>query len=648
MRKQQIVNLLSIILIINLFVSCAQVGQPMGGPQDKTPPRILKSIPENSSILFAEKKIVIEFDENIQFKDLNKQLLISPPFLEKPDVKVNMNKIVIKLNDTLQKKATYLFDFRNSVADLNEGNIFRNFSYVFSTSDVIDSMQISGKLFNAFDNEPIFDATVLVHKNLSDTAFLKSIPNYIAKTDSSGNFTLKYLSPGSYNLFALKDARFNFTYEPTTEEAAFFTEIIIPEVSRHNRVDTLKVNDLLRDTLRIYNGKLITKKVAELMPDSLRVFVSLSDSIRVDTLVRDSIANISFLKHSPDSLQLFMFNEVSNNQYIATKERKEKGKIDLIFNLDCDSLKLELIDTLKLKRWHLLEKKDPKNYIVWLTDSALFKKETIKLVAHYQSLDSLKNKVLLADTLALKFFEDPKNKSNDKKAAGLGIELNTSSDKKIEAFNLLKISFSSPIQGFNTSKIRLFELYDSVSIQDKKEKKIKAKKAIKFATLKDTISQRYYQFSFAKKEKTKYKIEIDSAAISSIFEQTNLFFESEFEFQDTAFYGTIKVNISNVDTFALVQLLNDKKEVLKQIEIESDSTIVFNNLSPKPYLLKVIKDSNKNKKWDSGNFKEKLLPERIYMYKETIETKSGWTNEIDWTLDNKIEIVKKKKKLIKD
>jgi len=649
MRKQQILNLFCIFLIINIFSSCAQVGQPMGGPQDTIPPRISKSVPDNKSLNFDAKKIVIEFNENIQFKDLSKHLLISPPFLEKPGVSVNMNKIVIKLNDSLQKNTTYLFDFRSSVADLNEGNVYKNYSYVFSTGNAIDSMQISGQLFNAFDNEAVFDATILVHKNLSDTAFLKQIPNYLAKTDSSGKFTLKYLASGSYKLYALKDARFNFTYEPTTEEAAFLTEIIVPEVKRKTRIDTLKIKDLQRDTLRLYNKKLITKKVAERMSDSLQHFITLSDSIRVDTLVRDSVATISFLEHSPDSLQLFLFTETPNNQFIATKERKEKGKIDLVFNLDCDSLlRLELIDSLNLKKWYLLEKKDAKNYSIWLTDSTLYKKEEVKFVAHYLKNDSINNLISVTDTLGLKFFEDTKNKSTDKKNMNLAIELNNTNDKKVDAYNLLKISFSAPVKGFDASKMKLFEVYDSVSVQDKKEKKTKAKKTIKFSILNDTITQRHYQISLDKKEKTTYKIQIDSATVSSIFEEVNLFFEKEFEFQDSSFYGEIKLNISNIDTFSVVQLLNDKKEVLKQVSISSDTTLTFINLMPKSYLLKVIKDSNKNNKWDSGNFKKKLLPERVYFYKETIETKSGWTNEIDWILDDKIQIIKKQRKLIKD
>ena len=321
----------------------------------------------------------------------------------------------------------------------------------------------------------------------------------------------------------------------------------------------------------------------------------------------------------------------------------------MVFNLDCDSLlRLELIDSLNLKKWYLLEKKDAKNYSIWLTDSTLYKKEEVKFVAHYLKNDSINNLISVTDTLGLKFFEDTKNKSTDKKNMNLAIELNNTNDKKVDAYNLLKISFSAPVKGFDASKMKLFEVYDSVSVQDKKEKKTKAKKTIKFSILNDTITQRHYQISLDKKEKTTYKIQIDSATVSSIFEEVNLFFEKEFEFQDSSFYGEIKLNISNIDTFSVVQLLNDKKEVLKQVSILSDTTLTFINLMPKSYLLKVIKDSNKNNKWDSGNFKKKLLPERVYFYKETIETKSGWTNEIDWILDDKIQIIKKQRKLIKD
>ena len=95
-KQKYIYSSVIIILIITLYSSCAQIGRPEGGPKDETPPIIELSEPENRTTNFVEKKIIIEFDENIQLNDMNKQLVVSPPMAEKPEIKTNMNKLIIK------------------------------------------------------------------------------------------------------------------------------------------------------------------------------------------------------------------------------------------------------------------------------------------------------------------------------------------------------------------------------------------------------------------------------------------------------------------------------------------------------------------------------------------------------------------------
>ncbi len=624
-----------------LAYSCAQVGQPTGGEKDILPPVIIKSLPENKSVYFNEKKITIEFDENIQLKDVNKELLISPPTAEKPSVKTNMNKLIIKFIDSLKPQTTYLFDFGNSLADYNEGNVYKNYSYVFSTGAVIDSLQVSGTLVNAFDNEPILNAMVLLHSNMSDTAFTKILPNYVAKTDSSGHFTFKYIAYGTYKIFALKDASYNFTYESGTEELAFSSELLSPSVVSKTKMDTVLIQHIHADTLRLLNKKeFITKEIALKLPDSLQRFVSLSDSILIDTIRQDTIQEINYLEYSPDSLQLFLFAETGNNQFFSAKERKEKGKIDLQFNLDNDStLRLNLLDSLELKDWYILEKKDTKNYIVWLKDSVLYNKESVNFTANYFKLDSLENFIEAVDTLNMKFFEQKKDKK--KTTGSLSVELNFNEKKKIDFNENVKLTFSIPLKHWLKDSVQLFEEVKSTAKDKTKKEKIWIK--IPFEIDLDTLNYRALNVFFDKKEKTNYKIKIDSASFVDIFENKNLLFEKEFDFQEEADYGEIKLNLQNIQNKSIVQLLDDKKKVLNEFYIDSDTILNFRYLQVKEYYLKVISDNNGNKKWDSGNFQKKLLPERVYLYKDKIELKANWTNDIDWFLNDKIIIQKQKK-----
>ena len=79
-----------VFLGILLFSNCAKKGSPSGGPKDTIPPIILKSDPENFSIHFSENEIRIYFDEFIKLKDLQQNLIVSPPLTYQP--------IITKLN----------------------------------------------------------------------------------------------------------------------------------------------------------------------------------------------------------------------------------------------------------------------------------------------------------------------------------------------------------------------------------------------------------------------------------------------------------------------------------------------------------------------------------------------------------------------
>lgn len=619
-KNKKIYSFIAFVVILVVYSSCAQVGRPEGGDKDEIPPVLESSEPENMTTNFTEKKIVLEFDENIQLKDLNKQLVISPPIAEKPEIKTNMNKLTVKFIDSLRSNTTYTLNFANAIADLNESNIYENYHYTFSTGSVIDSFQVNGQLLNAFDEEPIFGATVLLHTNLSDTAFLSEIPNYIAKTDSSGIFSIKHIAPGKYKLYALKEAQFNYTYEVNTEEGAFFPEVIFPEIEEILKIDTFQIID----TIIAVKRKL----------DSLNLEIIPSDSIIFDTIYSDSIVRITELEYLPKDIQIKMFMETAKNQFVEEKKREEAGKLEISFNLDIDSsFLLEALDLKNSEDWLLLEQIDEKNFIAWISDSSIYNQEDLRFLAHYQTVDSLQNPISAADTLSFKFYKD----KEEEKVAELKININVNK-KKIEIFEEVRITFSAPLDSFVVDSIKLYELKDTTFsiMENGREKTIKEKieKPLAFTIQQDSLFVRQYNLYFDRKKETKYKIVIDTASISDIFENTNIDFKSEFQIQDSSFYGDIILNISNIDTFLIVQLLDSKKEILKEYFVSTDSAEVnFKFLAPESYFLKVIADKNNNKKWDTGNFKDVILPEKVYFYKEEIEIKAGWSNEIDWEIN---------------
>src|SRR6056300_1757510 len=124
MSKRLFQNLLLIFIGIGL-TNCANRGTPSGGEKDTEPPQIIKSEPENFSTNFKGNEIRIYFNEYIKMKNLQKQLIISPPMEIQPDITPlgSASKYIkIKINDTLSPNTTYAFNFGVSIVDNNEEN----------------------------------------------------------------------------------------------------------------------------------------------------------------------------------------------------------------------------------------------------------------------------------------------------------------------------------------------------------------------------------------------------------------------------------------------------------------------------------------------------------------------------------------------
>jgi hypothetical protein len=125
------------------------------------------------------------------------------------------------MRDTLEPNTTYAINLGNAIRDINEGNIYKNFTYVFSTGSIIDSLEFSGKVQLAETGKTDSTLLVLLYNNRDDSAVQTLKPRYIAKLDSGGNFSFKNLAPGVYNVFALKDGDGGKTYNSKVETFAF-------------------------------------------------------------------------------------------------------------------------------------------------------------------------------------------------------------------------------------------------------------------------------------------------------------------------------------------------------------------------------------------------------------------------------------------
>ena len=229
------------ILVLVLLYACANRGRPSGGDYDTTPPVIINSEPENFTNNFNSSEVNILFDEYIKIRNLQKELIISPPIDPIPEIMPvgsASKNFTIKGLDSLNPNTTYSFNFGESIEDNNERNPFSNFKYVFSTGQYIDSLIIKGHVKDALEREVEEGINILLYEVDSlynDSIVYMKKPKYITKVvDSTSTFRLENLKTGNYLLIALKEeeSERDYIFQPKTDKIGFAKDFIqIPKDS---------------------------------------------------------------------------------------------------------------------------------------------------------------------------------------------------------------------------------------------------------------------------------------------------------------------------------------------------------------------------------------------------------------------------------
>ena len=394
---------LSVLLIF--VTNCARTGRPEGGAKDEEAPLFVTSIPPYETVKFNKKEIKINFNEYIVLKDLNSQLVVSPPMKNPPLISPQGSPseyIKIEILDTLQPNTTYIFNFGNAVQDNNEGNKLENFKYVFSTGTYIDSLKTSGSIKDAKLIEAPKNINILLYRldsTFNDSIIYKKKPNYITSTLDTTVFKFTNLRKGDYLMLALQESINDYIFNPVTEKIGFSTDTIqFPRDSIIKKPIILFKEEQpyqFKRAKEISKGKIefgfegdaknMQIKVLSKVPDD---FKSISKfEIDKDTL------NFWFTPFEADSLNF----AVSNNNFIDTLTvRLRKNKIDsLIINSSISNI-LNFRDTLFLNSNNPITKIDTSKI-------SLFDKDTIAV--KYTTLPSEKE-----NTIGIIFDKEPKQK----------------------------------------------------------------------------------------------------------------------------------------------------------------------------------------------------------------------------------------------
>lgn len=604
------------LMVVALCIyACANRGYPEGGPKDETPPQVVEEVPLSYTTNFKAKRVNIYFDEFVQLNDINNKFIFSPPVKKDPKVSLKGKYVQVAIPDSLRENTTYSLDFADAIVDNNESNPLGFYRYVFSTGERIDTLELGGTVVNAESYEPVLGVLVALYEKSGDSIPLKELPDYIARTDSSGNFRLTNLREGHYRVMAIEDANRDKMYTPESEMFAWMDTTVFPVVEPATRVDTFHV----------------IEKIVE-----------------ADTILRDSIVRTDYLAYGPSNLYLRLFLEKLTQLYLVEDDRKEREQLNFIFSIPGENgLEVTLWDTLATEPlpqdWYFKEHSAGNDTLtLWIKDSTVYKKDTLNVILSYMRSDSTGQWERYSDTARYTFRAKEKKEGKSKKkdedapkVEFLEIKSNISGDLDLGA--RLYLEFSRPINKSTLDSIRVLEKVDTVY------------QLIPFQVVEDSLRVRRVFVDAAWKAGGEYQLQIDSATIYDIYGRFNDKLEKKFKVRTEEYYGKIMVNVRGVDCPTIVQLYkaeNGKSEngkrtynVVQSKEVEQDGEVVFPLLPEGKYCVRAILDRNGNGVWDTGLYLKHRQPEEIVYLRGEIAVKQNFDVEQDFDIGGEHNVI---------
>ena len=589
--------------------SCANIGNPSGGPIDKTPPIFMRSNPTPNAVNVKDRKIEIFFDEIVTLKDPSTKIIVSPAQTEMPRMSALGRKVTVELVDSLLPNTTYTIDFSNSIQDNNEGNAIDNFAFAFSTGSVIDSMRVSGYVLDSRTLEPMQSVVVGLQSNLADSAFHKEKLQRVALTNDRGQFTIRNVSPGSYHIFALKDLDRDYKFGNPTEDIAFLDSIIVPSIGSREAADT------------VYN-----------------------DLNEIDTIMRATRP-----AYFPNDILLSMFNEDRKSQYLANNLRVDSTRISLTFAAASDTLpSLSIVGRNDVPdQWYTLERSQTNDTLTyWIRPPHLVSADTLMVATTYLRTDTASNLSWGTDTLKFTFQRQKakkkkKNEETDSLEQIRFMELHPLANGTQEVYAPLLLQTGTPIERYSREAFHLQRKLQNDTTFYPAE--------IKSIALRDsTLSRRDLMLKVDWEPGAAYTLAVDSLAMTDIYGLQTKPLKVDFNVRKMEEYGNIVFNIPAVRDSAIVELLDGTEKIVLRAPVKSHRAELL-NLLPGKYYARLFIDRNGNGKYDTGNYDMHLQPEETVYYPGAINLKKNWDVEQTWDIyatpidKQKSEAIKKNK-----
>jgi len=577
--KQLVASILLILLFEVLLSECANPKAPMGGPKDTIPPTLLESFPPAETTNFDKQEIRLVFDERITADKLSSNLIITPNIEIKYKTIIKKDEFVIKFEKPFPDSTTITLNFFDGIADANEQTPAVNLTYVFSTGNFLDSLQVSGEVKNLMTAKPMEKIIVGLFPFSDTLDIFTTKPMYFTSSDKEGMFGIANIKQGTYKLLAFNDQNRNLTFDASAEAYGFLADPIvldsnilnlsIPMIRENATELLLMASRSLGNYFDIqYNKSLNTTRLSSdihynitedlksirvykpeefVLADSLETFVTASDSLgnsRVDTV---------FVK----------FNENVRNaaQFVTSIEPQSKKKVD------------------KTTRYTLTFNKPVDRF-----DSAL---------VHYAKDSTIS--IQLDSTINFEW--------NNTRTQLSFISTFDTTAYFLQQKNL--IQERDTIMSDTLVNRGVTESLDSSATETSKPKKKRSK-----SNVSSSIDLQFPEGTFISIEKDTLEAITNSY---TFFKQPDL--------------GLIFLTITTETPKYTVQLIDKSFTVIREFEGQAD--IKITNLLPGDYGIRILIDQNEDGNWSKGNILKNHEPEPVYLFPEFTSIRANWENTLD-------------------
>lgn len=604
-------NLLLCLLALLLTAACASIGNPDGGRFDETPPRVVGSSPADGAVNVSKRKVQILFDEYIKLEKASEKVVISPPQIEPANVRADGKRVKVDFYDSLRANTTYTIDFSDAIEDNNEGNPMGQYTFSFSTGDVIDTMQVSGRVLNAADLEPIKGIMVGLYpadSTWNDTLFRTRPFLRVSRTNGEGRFTIKGVKDGAYRVRALDDKDGDFVFSQKNERVAFDTTVYVTGSFPDVRMDTVWRDSLWYDSIRV----------------------------------------VPYTHYTPDDVLLLAFLEDGQERHLLKTVYPEPTSFTFYFTAPSDST--PRIKGLNFDERCLVADASLKNDTVtfWVTDTALIhRQDTLSMILSYMETDTLGQLVVTNDTLDLspkttyakiaaerskqiEAWEKDRERRQKKAKKPLPYEENPYERIWLEAGfkpsgslapnQNVRYLAKEPILEVDTTKIHFYVKKDTDWLP------------APFLFMPEERSAKSYMLYAEWEPGQKYRFVMDTAAVVSVLEHESKSVRQEFHVRAVEEYGSIFIHVISPDTGVVVQFLSKNDKVEAQQRTDKDGNADFFFMKPGEYYMRCYVDANGNGQWDTGAYASGLQPERVYYFGKPLPLKAQWDLRQDWDI----------------